>query len=139
MTGLLRALWRHLDDWASRRTDPIVQAALSTSPDRARQPVVPAPRRTLDAVWSHCRCCRSFSAPQPCPIVHRTPCDKPTCGQWTVTELTSCMSSSWQTPTRPPRRPLTLTTRGAVVALIVVFLLVWAGSAIGYALTGVSG
>jgi hypothetical protein len=49
------------------------------------------------------------------------------------------MSSSWQTPTRPPRRPLTLTTRGAVVALTVVFLLVWAGSAIGYALTGVSG
>jgi hypothetical protein len=71
----LLALAQRLDDWANRKTDPIVQAT------------VPTPR--AEHVWSHCPCCLSFCAPQPCPIVHRTPCDKASCGQWTVTELTS--------------------------------------------------
>lgn len=71
-------LLRYLDALISRHLNQHITLTtplpLSTSPTCATAPA------TQHVEYPHCSCCLAWT-PQPCPVVHLTPCGKAECGQ----------------------------------------------------------
>lgn len=83
--GLLGRVLTSIDDRLSAVLDRHLEMAIPTqrsvSPDQVVRHLTPRGQqfRVLD-IYSHCRCCNAYD-PQPCPVIHRTPCDRSECGR----------------------------------------------------------
>lgn len=67
MTGLLRRFLERADDNLTWADDQLELA-------------IPSQRKPRTVYFAHCPCCKRYM-PQPCPVIHTSPCDKPACGQ----------------------------------------------------------
>lgn len=82
--GRLARVLSRIDDRLSAVLDRHLEMVIPTPRASSEVPVrhlTPAGQQfqVLD-IYSHCRCCHAYS-PQPCPVIHRTPCDRSECGQ----------------------------------------------------------